>query len=96
MGAGEWEWRSRASCEAQSGTRKRSPNRLKVVTHTRTAGLWRPAVRSPDFYHRSSLNPASNAGRTGAFATNHPVSYIHFVIRVSFGKSMFFGSSRGV
>lgn len=35
--------------------------------------------------YRSSLNPASTAGRLGAFATNQPVRYIHCAIRVSLG-----------
>ena len=34
--------------------------------------------------YRSSLNPGSTAGRRAAFATIHPVAYIHRVTRVSF------------
>ena len=33
--------------------------------------------------YRSSLKPASTAGRVGAFATYHPVRNIHRAIRVS-------------
>ena len=35
--------------------------------------------------HRSSLNPASTAGLRAAFATYHPVRYIHCAMRVSLG-----------
>ena len=33
---------------------------------------------------RSSRNPGSSFGRSGAVATNHPVRYIHCAMRVSF------------
>jgi hypothetical protein len=34
---------------------------------------------------RSSRNPGSSCGRSGALAANHPVRYIHCAMRVSFG-----------
>ncbi len=46
--------------------------------------------------YRSSLNPGITSGRCAAFATIHPVAYIHCVIRASFGMSIRDGSSRGV
>ena len=51
---------------------------------------------APDRGGQRSTNPSSTAGRFDALPTIQPVMYIHCVIRVSFGKLMFFGSSRGV
>src|SRR5688500_15734322 len=46
--------------------------------------------------YRSSWKPGSMAGRSLAFPTNQPVRYIHWVMRVSFAKSMRSGLSMGV
>jgi len=45
---------------------------------------------------RENLYPASIAGRSRVSDTAHPVAYIHFAIRVSFGYSIREGSSNGV
>ena len=70
-----------APCADRRRDRLRSCDERRCRRHER--GNTDPFAERAPHRQRSSLKPGSIAGRFAALATNHPVTYIHFVMCVS-------------